>query len=101
MHAAIGVFTHDKSRWEEQKQHLHARIIPMVKQAPGFVAGYWTYEPDTSKTVSFILFSTQAEAERFVGFVKNDVAGRGNNGVTLDSFTITSVVAEEARDGSP
>jgi hypothetical protein len=51
--------------------------------------------------VSFILFSTQTEAERFVGFVKSDMAGRAASGVTLDSFTITSVVAEEARDGSP
>jgi hypothetical protein len=101
MHAAIGVFTHDKSRWEEQKQHLHARIIPMVKQAPGFVAGYWTYEPDTSKTHSFILFGTQADAERFASFVKGDVANRGDHGVTLDAFFVTSVVAEEARDGSP
>jgi hypothetical protein len=101
MHAAIGVFTHDRSRWEEQKKVLHDRIIPFVKQAPGFVAGYWTYEPTASKTISFILFGTLAEAERFAGAVKQDVMSRDNGGVTLDSFTITDVVAEEARDGSP
>lgn len=39
MHAVVvDVGVHDQ---ETARKHLHEKVVPQVKQAPGFVAGYW------------------------------------------------------------
>jgi hypothetical protein len=99
MYAAIGVFAHARSGWEKQKEELHARIVPFVKTLPGFVAGYWTYDAETSKSHSLVLFDEEKQARRLVDQVTAETRGKSDaEGVTFESFIVVNVVAEEARD---
>jgi hypothetical protein len=41
MYAAIGVWNMEAGNWEEQQRGLHEEIVPLVRQSPGFVSGYW------------------------------------------------------------
>jgi hypothetical protein len=45
MYAVIVVSTLDERRAEEQQEAVRERIIPAVKQVPGFVTEYWTRDP--------------------------------------------------------
>jgi hypothetical protein len=43
--------------------------LPTVKQAPGFVCGYWGRAADGVEAVSFVLFDDQTAAEGFAARV--------------------------------
>jgi hypothetical protein len=98
MFAAILTFHHDAARWEEQKPVLRARIIPMVKASPGFVAGYWTYDKSESRTVSFIVYETADQAQALVRGVRDESEFQRKSGVNLESTRVVEIMAEEARD---
>jgi hypothetical protein len=36
---------------EAAERALHEQLVPRVSQAPGFVAGYWTFKDDTALTM--------------------------------------------------
>ena len=98
MFAAILTFHHDPARWEEQQPHLRARIIPMVKASPGFVAGYWTYDESESRTVSFIVYENADQANGLVRGVRDEAEFQKKSGVALESTRVVEIMAEEARD---
>jgi hypothetical protein len=76
---------------ETAQKGLKEEVVPVVSQAPGFVAGYWTRSDDGSNGQSMIVFESEeaarAAAERL---------GSGTNvpeGVTLEGFEVREVVA--------
>jgi hypothetical protein len=59
MHAVIvDVEVHDR---EAAQKGLEEQVLPMVKGAPGFVAGYWVHLDDTHGT-SVVVFETKEQA---------------------------------------
>ena len=58
MHAVIVKVTlHDRAAAETE---LHAKVIPRVSQAPGFVTGHWTTKDNTG--LSMIVFESEDAA---------------------------------------
>ena len=47
---------------EAAAPQLRERIVPAVKGAPGFVAGYWTRSDDGTNGVSMIVFDSESQA---------------------------------------
>ena len=45
---------------------LHDQIIPLVKTAPGFVAGYWLRSDDGTAGMSILLFESEDAARKAV-----------------------------------
>jgi hypothetical protein len=41
MYAVLGRWLMDPAQQEQQERALHEQLVPMVKQAPGFVSAYW------------------------------------------------------------
>jgi hypothetical protein len=97
MHALVGVFKMDPTRQAEQRVGLHERIIPAVKQFPGFVAGYWSLDPVSSRSHSYIVFDSGEAAERFIGFVRGDGREQSRAGVEIESLTVVEVLGEARR----
>jgi len=98
MHAAIGIFHHDPSRWSSQRSELDERIIPFVKQSPGFIRGAWSYDRATSRSYSYIVFDDETSARAFVAAVKAQSEMQTKAGVTLESFVNVEVIAETTKD---
>ena len=99
LHAVIGVWNMEPSKWEEQQRGLHAQIVPMVSQSPGFVAGYWMGDRPASKTYTTIVFEDEAAARRFESFVEGPEArdNQEQSGVRNESLTVVEVIAEAHR----
>jgi hypothetical protein len=67
MHAVtVKVSILDRERAERE---LRERIVPMVSQAPGFVAGYWLEEQD-GKGASLVVFESEENAQAMVDGIK-------------------------------
>jgi len=93
MHAVVGKWRMDPAQHEEQDRTLNDQILPMVKQAPGFVSGYWGRAADGVEHVSFVVFEDQATAEGFAAVVRSDPEDRARAGVEPDWLTIVELVA--------
>ena len=66
---------------------LRDEVVPRAKQAPGFVAGYWTRKDNTG--VSMVIFESEEQAEamgeRLPTLVPEDV--------NLEGYEVREVVA--------
>ena len=86
MHAVIVSVT--ISDPEKATAYLRDEIVPRVKQAPGFVAGYWVRIADGDKGRGTIVFESE-DAARGAAEQINQEPGEF---VTLDSVDVGEVV---------
>ena len=93
MHALVGVFDMDRALFAQQQQFLKERIVPSVRQTPGFVAGYWSYDHATSKSYSYIVLEDEAAVKRLGEMVRGNTA-QSSHGVKVESLTTVEVLAE-------
>jgi hypothetical protein len=63
MHAALMTLTIDPDQAPEAADALTRDILPKLRSAPGFVAGYWL-EPDEGRGFSFVVFESEEQARR-------------------------------------
>ena len=61
MYAALVTLTIARDQAPAAASALVDEILPQVRSAPGFVAGYWL-EPADEQGLSFILFETDQQA---------------------------------------
>jgi hypothetical protein len=64
---------------EDGLSELREQVVPQVKQAPGFVAGYWTRADNTG--LSMIVFESedaaQSASQRIEGSIPDSVEFQG------------------------
>ena len=87
MHAAIVTVTINNP--DEAVGYLKSDIVPRVKQAPGFVAGYW-YGDGQTKGHATIVFESEDNANGFAEMVRTQ---EGPGHATIDSVDVHEVVA--------
>jgi hypothetical protein len=88
MHVALVSVTIDPTNADSARDHLVSEVLPMVKAAPGFIAGYWL-EPADGKASSMVFFETEAQA-RAVAPPAGSVPAPG---VTVQSVEFRPVAA--------
>ena len=87
MHAVIVSVTINNP--DEALDNLKSDIVPRVKQAPGFVAGYW-YGDGQTKGHATIVFESEDNANGFAEMVRTQ---EGPGHATIDSVETHPVVA--------
>ncbi len=93
-HACVVIYRHPRETWSQQEVFLHERIVPMVKSQPGFLAGYWSYEKNESKTVGYIVFANEADAKKLQAFLHEEAKRPNPFGVEQVSVDVVQVLAE-------
>lgn len=83
----VEVSINDRERAERE---LRERIVPMISQAPGFVAGYWL-EPQDGKGGSFVVFESEQQANAMVEGIRAQEA-QGDMPVTFDEVGVRGVL---------
>jgi hypothetical protein len=63
MHAALIKLTIDPEQAPAAASALTHDILPAIRNAPGFVAGFWL-EPVDGRGFSFVVFETEEQARR-------------------------------------
>jgi hypothetical protein len=79
----VSVKIHD---FEAGLQELREQVIPRVKQAPGFVAGYW-FAPAGDQGWSTVLFESEEQARAAAERIEPP------QNVTIQNVDIREVVA--------
>lgn len=91
MYAVVGRWSLDTSRAAQQQEFLVEAIVPRVRRADGFIAGYWSKPTRDGVAYSFIVFERAASAAAFVESVRRDPHGRRTAGVQGDELTIVEI----------
>ena len=66
---------------------LHERVVPRVKELPGFVAGYWTRDGGVGRSI--VVFDSEENAQAASDLVPSMVP----SGTTIESNEVSEVVA--------
>jgi hypothetical protein len=72
---------------EDGLSELREKVVPQVKQAPGFVAGYWTRADNTG--LSMIVFESEDAAQSASQRIEDGIP----DSVELQGVEIREVVA--------
>lgn len=88
MHAVVVRVTIND--FERGRQFLTEEVVPRVKQAPGFVAGYWTRSEDGTGGLSMIVFESEDAARTVAEMIESSGM---DEGVTLEGTEVREVVA--------
>jgi hypothetical protein len=75
---------------ETAQKGLEEIVVPRVKQAPGFVAGYWTRSDDGSNGQSMIVFESEDAARSVAEGMRTEETPEG---VSIESAEVREVVA--------
>ena len=69
-------------------------IVCGVQSAPGFVHGFWSRDVGGSTTnLTYIVFETRAQAERFRASVLANAPAQHASGVGLEDLLVVEVIA--------
>jgi hypothetical protein len=90
MHAVLINVTIDPESADEATAQLRSDVVPRVKQAPGFVAGYWAGSPSEGSGRSFLVFESEDAAQQAVEMIKSQPPPKG---VTVDSVEAREIIA--------
>src|SRR3954467_8461053 len=92
-HATIATFRMDPAQEAAQIQGLQEFIVPSVRQAPGFVAGYWTLDRESNERVAFILFDSREAATSLAENVRANAPNQVAVGIELLSIRVSEISA--------
>jgi hypothetical protein len=90
MHAVVGKVSIEAGREDEAMEYLMNNVLPMVKQAPGIIAGYWV-APQDGKGLGLTLYESEEAATGAVEMARNAPLPEY---VTFDSIEVREVVAQ-------
>jgi hypothetical protein len=94
MHALLVSVNVPWENLDAATKDLHERVVPLVKQSPGFVAGYWLDPKESSgpglEGFGFLLFQSEADAKTSQTMAEQASQAAG---VTFTNFEIREVVA--------
>lgn len=92
-HATLATFRMDLAREAEQRSGLEQMIVPGVQQHPGFIAGTWTLDRDTSESFVLLTYASRESAEA----MRENIAGNAENqryvGIELVGVRVLEVTA--------
>jgi len=90
MYAIVGRVRIQAGREDESEEFLKANVLPLVKQAPGVVAGYWL-APKDGLGMGITFFESEEAARRAVEMAQQ---GPRPDYVTWDSIDALEVIAQ-------
>ncbi len=97
MYAVVAVFNMDRARDEEHRRAVDEQLIPITRQVPGFVSGYWMRDPASPRNHVLTLWDTEEQARAFIRVVEGRRPQGEQAGVGYESMTVVEVVAEAHR----
>ena len=92
MQAVTAIFSMDPSKKQQLLAGLEPVVIKMVRELPGFVTGFWSWDHASNVTYSFIAFDTQEHASALEAFLKGGAEKMAADGARLERVVVGEVV---------
>jgi hypothetical protein len=90
MYAIVGKVNIEAGREDEATEYLKTNVLPLVKQAPGIIAGYWL-ATEAGHGFGITIYESEEAARAAAEMAKN---GPRPDYVTWDSIEVREVIAQ-------
>ena len=97
MYAVVAVFDLARAWDEEQQRTVDEQLIPITREVPGFVSGYWMSDLAEPRTHVLTIWETEEQARAFIGFVEGRRLEAEEAGVVHGSMTAVEMIGEAHR----
>jgi hypothetical protein len=94
MYAVLGVWTVDAGQVAAQKQGLESYVVPAVRQAPGFVRGFWSKSHDNHRDYTFTVFDDETSAQSFKAAAEENAKAWEAIGIRAEELRVVEVLAD-------
>lgn len=91
-YALTAVFSMDPTKKALLIEQLEPVVISMVRQLPGFLTGFWTWDHATNVTYGFIVFETEADARALETYLKSNAEDLAQKGTRLERAAVGEVI---------
>jgi hypothetical protein len=71
---------------------LEPAIVPLLRESPGFVEGYWTYERSNGKSVGFTLLDTAEHAHDLKNAIETHMESQERPAAQLEMIRVQEIV---------
>ncbi len=92
MFATLFVHRHPREGFDQQIAELKTRIVPIVKQQPGFRSGTWSFDPIESRSYSHLVWDSEETARRFFTFLRAQATQPNPLGIELEEAHLNTVL---------
>jgi hypothetical protein len=93
MYALVSWWQLPETRSRESLPELEPAIVPLVRESPGFVESYWTYERSNGKSVGFTLLDTPEHAHDLKNAIECHMESREHPAALLEMIRVQEIVA--------
>jgi hypothetical protein len=94
MYGVFGIWKMAPAHRAEQLRGLEEMVIPLVRRAPGFVAGYWTHDDTRARSYSLVLFDSREQAQGFLSVPQD----KPELGIERELLTVVNVDGHDIAD---
>ena len=91
-HALTAVFSMDPTKKALLIEQLEPVVISMVRELPGFVTGYWSWDHATNVTYGFVVFDTEVQARALETHLKTNAERFAERGTRLERAAVGEVI---------
>lgn len=98
MHALSAIFSMDPTKKAQLIEGLEGKVITQVREMPGFVTGYWTWDHATNVTYGMIIFETEANARSLETFLRDNADRMAGQGTRLERAAVAEVIGAASGD---
>ena len=91
-HALSAIFSMDPARKTQLLEGLEPGVIKMVRELPGFVTGFWSWDHATNVTYGFVVFDTDAHARALETYLKTNADEIAKKGSRLERVAVAEVI---------
>lgn len=95
MYALVSLCQLDETRPAESRARLERGVAVFVRQSPGFVGGFWTYERATGKSIGFTIFDSVDHARDLRDALDLYLAAQHQSAIQLEMNRVQEIVAHE------
>jgi hypothetical protein len=93
VHALVSWWQLPENHANRSLPELEPLIVALVRRAPGFIDGYWTFERVNCKSVGFTLLDTAEHAHDLRNAIESHVDSREQATVQLEMIRVQEIVA--------
>ena len=91
MHAMTGLFSMDPAYKTQLIEGL-PDVITMVREMPGYVVGFWTWDHATNVSSILVVFEREEQARGLEAFVKSNDEKKAFPGTRLERGSTSEIV---------
>jgi hypothetical protein len=100
MYGMTAIFSMDPTKKAQLIEGLEPHVIRMVRELPGFVTGFWSWDHATNVSYGLVVFDTEANARALETHLKTNAEQLAEKGTRLERAAVGEIIGAASGNGA-